>query len=366
MKGVAGYRKVKRSPRRVGFRRSACLVFFLVFCVFTSRAAAERIGDESGWGTVAEPLRMVNLHPFHLVYGAPASFGARVLAPGAKELIVSTDVASYFVGEESGSERVLIDGETYRLALALRGGFRDRWEWFVEAPLVAHRGGVFDAFIEDWHDFFGLPQNDRDKTPHDRLILFHRDGARTHADIRENTLSLGDVALGVGYAPPQGLFSNDGLAVRAAVKLPTGDEDSLAGSGGLSASLWTETSGALPGSADSRRWLYAATVGAIFAQAPKNLPAFNREFIAFGRLGVTWRPLTRLTLTVQVDVQSSAYGSSRVSPLSDPSVMLGFGGALKLDERTTLEIAVTEDDGARNAAPDIGLHVALRRRLGAR
>ena len=364
MKDDSSRSKVNRSPRRVDSGWFSGLVFVLALCVFTSGAAAAgRVGKKSEWGAVAEPLRMVNLHPFHLIYAAPASFGARVLAPGSKELLLSTDIASYFVGEESGSERVLIDGETYRLALALRGGFRDRWEWFVEAPLVAHRAGVFDSFIVDWHDFFGLPQNDRDKAPYDRLVLFHRDGARTHADIRENALSLGDVGLGVGYAPPKRLFPNDGLAVRAAVRLPTGDEDSLTGSGGLSASLWAETSGALPGSADSRRWLYAATLGALLAQAPKNLPGFDREFVAFGRFGVTWRPLARLTLTVQVDVHSSAYGSSRVSPLSDPSVMLGFGGALKLDDRTTLEIAVTEDDGARDAAPDIGLHVALRRRL---
>ena len=147
------------------------------------------------------------------------------------------------------------------------------------------------------------------------------------------------------------------------MKLPTGDEDSLAGSGGLSASLWAETSGALPGSAESRRWLYAATLGALLAKAPRNLPGLGGGFIAFGRFGVTWRPLPRLTLTVQVDVHSSPYGSSGVSPLADPGVMLGFGGALKLTERATLEIAVTEDDGSRHAAPDIGLHVALHWKL---
>lgn len=43
--------------------------------------------------------------------------------------------------------------------------------------------------------------------------------------------------------------------------------------------------------------------------------------------------------------------------------MLGMGGALQLNERTTLEIAVTEDNGSQFSAPDIGLHVALRRML---
>ena len=364
MKDGASYPNVKRSAGRVNARWFSGFLFVLVLCGFGSGVtASERIGDKTGWGSVAEPLRIVNLNPFHLLYGVPASFGARVLKPGSSELILSKDIASHLVGEGSGSEHILLDGETYRLALALRGGFRDRWEWFAEAPIVAHRTGVFDSFIENWHDFFGLPQNDRDRVPHDRLVLFYRDGAGTRVDIRENVFSFGDVSLGVGYASPKWGFSNDGLAIRASVKLPTGDEDSLAGSGGLSASIWAETSGALPGSAESRRWLYAATLGALLAKAPRNLPGLGGEFIAFGRFGVTWRPLPRLTLTVQVDVHSSPYGSSGVSPLADPSVMLGFGGALKLTERATLEIAVTEDDGSRHAAPDTGLHVALRWKL---
>lgn len=156
-----------------------------------------------------------------------------------------------------------------------------------------HRSGVFDSFIENWHDFFSLPQSGRDEAPRDRLILFYRDGPQTRFHIRENAFSFGDVSLGVGYAPVRKFFSNDGLAIRAAVKLPTGDHSLLAGTGDISASIWAETSGALPGAADSRRWLYAATLGALLAKAPRHLPRFDREFIAFGRFGVTWRSLPR-------------------------------------------------------------------------
>lgn len=344
------------------FRRLLRPVLVLAFCGFLSGAAA--FGEEKPErGAAAEPLRMVNLHPFHLLYGVPASFGVRILPPGSSELIVSADMASYLVGERSGPERVLLDGETYRLALALRGGFRDRWEWFVEAPLVAHRAGAFDAFIEEWHDFFGLPQHGRDKTPRDRLTIFYGDETGTRVDIRRGVLALGDVSFGAGYAPPPRRFSNDGLAIRASVKLPTGDEDSLAGSGGFSSSVWAETSGALPGASASRAWLYAATLGALVAEAPRNLPEFSREWIVFGRFGVTWRPLARLALTAQIDVHSSPYGSSRASPLSDPIVLMGIGGALRLSARTTLEVALTEDDGSRVSAPDVGLRIALRRRL---
>ena len=228
---------------------------------------------------------------------------------------------------------------------------------------VSHSAGSIDGFIENWHSTFGLPQSNRNIAPRDRLALFYaRDGV-AHVDIDSNVSSLGDVSLGAGYALPSAPFSNDGMAVRAVVKLPTGEENDLAGSGGFSVSAWAETSGALFESAASREWLYSATLGVLAGEAPQNLPGIGGRFIAFGRFGVTWQPLTDFNLTTQVDVHSSPYSGSAIAPLSDPVVMIGLGGSWRFSENTTLEIAVTEDDGTFHAAPDTGLHVALRWRL---
>ena len=75
---------------------------------------------------------------------------------------------------------------------------------------------------------------------------------------------------------------------------------------------------------------------------------------------MTWRPLNHLSLTVQLNAHSSPYCASDVAPLADPGVMLGLGGALRLSEQATLEIAVTEDDGLHRGASDLGLHAAIR------
>ena len=51
---------------------------------------------EPDWGSVAPPLRIVNLDPFHLLFGVPGSRSVRVLAPGSSsELIASMDMASH-------------------------------------------------------------------------------------------------------------------------------------------------------------------------------------------------------------------------------------------------------------------------------
>ena len=238
-------------------------------------------------------------------------------------------------------------------------GTRAGREYFLEVPAVAHSAGTFDGFIEGWHDAFGLPQGGRDTAPRDRLSLTYAYGGTIRADVHRDILSLGDASFGVGYALPSPPLQNDGMAMRAAVKLPTGDADSLTGSGGFSASAWAETSGALRGSGDSRRWLYTATLGALAGIAPEGLPAAG-HFIAFGHLGVTWRALEDLQFTVQVDAHSSPYAASGLAALSDTAVILGMGGSLRLTEQLVLDVAVTEDDGVHRSAPDIGLHLAMR------
>ena len=245
-------------------RRGLGLVCALAFAILWPGAAAT---EELAWGDVATPLRIVNLNPFQLLYGVPGPLGAHVMARGSSELIASMDMASHLIEASSGAERVLIDGETYGQGLAMRHGFGDGWEYLFEAAALSHRTGAFDGFIETWHDVFHLPQGGRDRAPRDRLALFYANGGRTYYDIGRNVSSLGDISLGVGYAVPHWPFPNDGLAIRGIVKLPTGDEASLAGSGGYSASLWAETSGALPGSAGTRSWLYSASLGALAGEA---------------------------------------------------------------------------------------------------
>ena len=236
------------------------------------------------------------------------------MAPGSSEVIASMDMASHLIEASSGAERVLIDGETHRQGLALRHGFGEGWEYLFEVSALSHRAGAFDGFIETWHDVFHLPQGDRDRAARDRLALVYANGGRTYYDIGRSVSSLGDVSLGVGYAVPYWPFPNDGLAIRGSIKLPTGDEASLAGSGGRSASLWAETSGALPGSTGTRSWLYSASLGALAGEAPSGLSDLGGHFLAFGHLGVTWRPLNYLSLTVQLDAHSSPYGASDVAP----------------------------------------------------
>ena len=81
------------------------------------------------------------------------------------------------------------------------------------------RGGELDTLIEDWHDFFGLPQGDRDKNPRDQLnIEYQRDGVLEYSQT-EDSSGLGDIALSRWL--PAGWT---GSPTTAAIELPTGSE----------------------------------------------------------------------------------------------------------------------------------------------
>ena len=349
----------RSSPVWTGLPPLLLLACVLASVALSSVSAAAGKPDNCDGAT---PLRVINLNPFHLVYGPPGSHGACILTPGSTELIASLHIASHMTEARSGSERILIDGETYRQAIALRQGLGDGWEGLFEMTAVSHGPGVFDGFIENWHSFFRLPQGGRDTAPRDRLsLLYAKDGA-TRVHVNEAVSSIGDVTLGVGYHPREDFLSNDGLALRGAVRLPIGDENALTGSGGFSASVWAETSGRLPGSGDSRAWLYGATIGGLVARPPDALSGMGGRFVAFGRLGLTWRPWDRLALTAQVDFNSTPYRRSSLAPLSGPAIVLGFGGRLKIAPGTELEIAIAEDDGWRRSAADFATHAALRLR----
>ena len=330
------------------------------FAIFTTigyllSTAPSAAGEREERCAAAAPLGIVNLSPFHLAYAPPASLGACALAPGETEAIASIDMASHMIAEGAASERLVLDGETYRPSLALRRGLGEGWDYTIEVSGIAHRGGAFDGFIESWHSVFGLPQGGRDRVPHDRLrIAYVRDGER-RVGIDRAAAAPGDLALGIGRALGPDILANDGLALRGVVRLPTGDEDALAGAAGLSAALWAETSGVLVGDA----WLYGAAAGVLAAKPPPAMSGLGRELVGFARLGMTWRALDDLALSVQADIASPAYRSA-LAPLGGPSVLFGMGGRLRLRPRATLEIAITEDDGWRRAAPDIGLRAAIR------
>ena len=163
-----------------------------------------------------------NQHVLMQVHGLPEL--GRALSPEAGEIGWGLDVdwTSEYTADSSGaagmpgSEAIVLDAETVQVGLR---GAVNLGGWLLEAdlPYVTHSGGGLDSFIDDWHDWTGLPTGGREQAPRDRLLIrYERDGQAV-INLQQATGGLGDVQLAV--ARPVGQ-----TVVRMAGKLPTGEE----------------------------------------------------------------------------------------------------------------------------------------------
>ena len=117
-----------------------------------------------------EPFRTSNRSPLVQIYGLPAAERSALLAAGQWEGTLTFDLASNYTRHVTATESILLDGETSRLSLALRHGLSSGWEIGLDIPMLWHRSGFLDAFIEDWHSFFSLPSIAWDFKAHSHAI----------------------------------------------------------------------------------------------------------------------------------------------------------------------------------------------------
>ncbi|MHB9096622.1 MAG: DUF3187 family protein, partial [Syntrophales bacterium] len=92
------------------------------------------------------------------------------------------------------------------------------------------------------------------------------------------------------------------------------------------------------------------------------LPDQRRDYVGFGTIGAGWNPLSWIAFKVQMDAHTPFYRDSDLKALSSNAAQLLIGGTLGLSERTTLDIAVSEDI-ATTTSPDAVFHFNLSTRF---
>jgi len=312
------------------------------------------------WGFALQPLQTRNLSPAVLGFGLPALAPARVLDSGSLRLQATVDIVSNFTEGVRSNEALRFDGETYRLELAGVYGIGDDFEIGVALPMLSHRGGSLDSFIESWHDFFGLPQGGRDRAPRNRLDYSYSrlDGSGFHRDTSSS--GIGDLSLQAAWQCWQDSRADRRLALRASLKIPTGDSDRLLGSGSWDLALWLS---------GEQRWATAAGElllyggsGVLYGTDGDLLPDQRRNLAGTVSLGLGLQPWSRFGLQLQFDGHTPLYKQSDFKELDQFAGQLAIGGSVGLGSTTVLEAAVVEDVVV-DTAPDVVFHLALRHRF---
>lgn len=297
----------------------------------------------------ADTLATTNQAALARAFALPALGQARAAPEG--EWRLAFDIATEFVNKQSGGEQLLLDGESQRWALGWRRGLAKTWELGVEVPLLHTGGGFMDDVVENWHDAFGLPNGGREQAPQDRYrYAYARDG-EVVLDTEDDGTALGDVSLQLGR-----MLSED-LALRALLKLPTGDEDRLGG-GNLGGALWADW--ALP-IAPGAGWGGFLSAGLSANEQAEALEDQQRALVPFGGVGLDVRLLDSLQALAQLYLHGPLYEDSAIAALEDAGAMLTLGGRWCAQRQTCVELSFSEDL-AVGVSPDFSLRLALRLR----
>jgi len=302
------------------------------------------------------PFRARNLAPPALVRTLATAEPARLVAPGAYRAYVDLDLASNATLSGKNGEQIQLDGETLVATLGVRRGLGKRLQIGFELPWIRHDSGSLDGFIDNWHDFFGLPNGDRDQLADDQLTYRYLRNGEELLNLDRSASSLGDLRLQLGWQLADSELT--AAALHLSLKLPTGAADKLTGSEawGASLALALERSWLLDAGASTAVW---GGLGTGWLGDGKLLATQARNWTASAWFGAGWSPLQWLAFKLQLDSRTPLY-DSELTELGSPSLLLTMGGTLGLGEQTSLDLAVGEDLGVKTA-PDVTFQLALSR-----
>lgn len=308
------------------------------------------------------PFRTVNQGALVHIFGLPADSSAEVTPVGRFSGGLTMDVANEYATSSSHNEAITLDGESYRWVLSVRYGVVEGLEAGIQIPYLLYGGGFLDGFIMDWHSAFGLSQGGRDSVPKGRLLYSYEKNGTRKLRMDNAGSGIGDISLdgGLRLYDERGDGFHDRIALRTALKLPTGNSNFLRGSGSVDFSL-----SLCAGMNRYTEWGSLGLFGSLGGMAMTRgdvLPDQQNHLVGFGTAGLGWGPAEWISFKVQLSGHTPLYHGSSLDEISSSALMLVIGGALRVPGNYLLDIGVSEDL-AVSTSPDVAFHFGLSRRF---
>lgn len=245
-------------------------------------------------------------------------------------------------------ERLVIDVENYRyeLDIGYRGG-----DWILQArlPYLANSGGGLDHLIDEWHQFFGFPEGNRNDFEQDQIgIEYIRDGETLYSQTASSS-GLADISVSIGYQPA------DAIGYYFGLELPTGSEDDFSGNEAVDFAFWLARSYHL-----DENMTLSGMLGVSLPGDGGALEDLLAERIWVAQLGFDYRFTDNLIGVVQLDLHSATLEDSSLRAFGN-SMQILFGlGISNLVEDHRLDLFFSEDIYV-GSAPDITFGLRLAR-----
>ncbi|MFT5663842.1 MAG: hypothetical protein ACI9JR_001232 [Gammaproteobacteria bacterium] len=262
----------------------------------------------------------------------------------------SVYLTSAFQSTQQGNETLILDVENYRYDFSIAYQ-QNKWRLSAVVPFIFNEGGSFDGAIEDWHDFFGLPQGGRKSRPHDQIDVIYTRNGQTFFSQTETTNAIGDIAVSLSYSLAD---SNKNLsAISFAIDLPTGSENNISGNEAVDVALWLSQA-YRPSKLTS---LYGIFGVSLLGQGGQ-LERLQESIVWVGQIGLEHQLYPDWNAILQFDAHTAFIEGSELKTLGNSlQVQIGLR-VKKITQDHDIDLFFSEDILA-GSAPDITIGARL-------
>jgi len=294
-----------------------------------------------------------NQFPLSLLFVSMTPDRAGTLPVGTTALDVNFDYSNIISGQETDNAFLILDLEYLRTDVSLRRGFSKGVELGISIPFLAYYGGFLDGFISGFHNALGLPNFLRSQTPNNEIRFEYQraDGATPFVG-NDSFSAVGDLSL--HFKKTLLRRGRKTLAFRSILKLPTGDPETLSGSGATDLGI---------GAAFDRvsgRWGVYLNANYHFLGQPERFRA--KDFFSF-MAAVDWRFKPRLAAVLQVD-HSRPFIGGELPIFRDSGQQVALGLRWRYSDRFVYEWRFVED--LSDISPDFTFAFSLGIRFPAK
>ncbi|HYS55403.1 MAG TPA: DUF3187 family protein [Thermoanaerobaculia bacterium] len=247
-----------------------------------------------------------------------------------------------------GGPVFLVDGETHRLEIAMHRGLGRNLELGVTIPISTIGGGWADRLIEGVHRTLSIGNANREAFRRNSETVYLQTATTQYVRERSVGYALGDVAISGKYELKSLEDRGISMSVMGALELPTGDPQTLDGSGSLDGGLQ------LVASRDFSRTRFHASLGILRLGSNGQLGT-KPQVLVTDTFGLSHLLSDRTSAEVQMTISESPFRDIGIAEFTRRSYQLSIGMQRRIGRSLIAYAALIENVLSFENSADAGV-----------
>ncbi|MCC6933614.1 MAG: DUF3187 family protein [Deltaproteobacteria bacterium] len=190
-------------------------IFFIAFIVLIARIPFCAAENSVNIGEIAD------VFPFSAYHLSTAPTTARIADQGNFRLSQQLLISNSYTNE---TPSYLVDIEQYSLVSAIRYGYSENLEVGAKFNIDWQGGGFLDHSVNQWHDFFGLPQGGRENIEDNQNTVSFQNKNDEISNIDAHGYSFGKLSLEAKYLLSDLRTKNTKTTIHSILLLPVASD----------------------------------------------------------------------------------------------------------------------------------------------